>query len=58
MIENASEPRLILHVAKQQPLSLETAFDGLLRDDPQFLPSDSAACLSEFLTQRALILQQ
>jgi nuclear pore complex protein Nup205 len=30
---------------------------GLERADPQFLPSDAASCLSEFLTQRSITLQ-
>ena len=57
MIEMRANHALFYMFAKQQPLLAETAFDGLQRDDPQFMPSDAASCLSEFLAQRAVILQ-
>jgi nuclear pore complex protein Nup205 len=57
IIEMRANHALFYMFAKQQPLLAETAFNGLQRDDPQFMLSDAATCLTEFLTQRAIILQ-
>ena len=57
MVEMRANHALSIMFAKQQPILADTRFDGLKRDDPQFLPSEAASCLSEFLTQRAIILQ-
>jgi nuclear pore complex protein Nup205 len=57
MLEMRANHALFMMFAKQQTILADTRFDGLEREEPQFIPSNAASCLSEFLTQRALILQ-
>jgi nuclear pore complex protein Nup205 len=57
MAEMRTHHALFCLFAQQQPLLPDTAFDGRQRDDPQFMTSVAASSLSEFLTQRSIILQ-
>ncbi|KAG0648998.1 Nuclear pore [Hyphodiscus hymeniophilus] len=57
MNEMRTNQAIFLLFAKQQLIMADTRFDGLELVDAQFLPSDAASCLCEFLTQRSITLQ-
>jgi nuclear pore complex protein Nup205 len=56
MLEMRANNALALMFSRQRSLLTET-FDDLSLDDPDFMPSEGAFCLSDFLNQRAITFQ-